>query len=400
MKLRGTAWRLVPILIVLLGVFIAAALMRARPQPERAPPRDERPLVGVATVREGPVRRVISASGTVIPSRQVSLQPEVSGLVEWRSESLTPGGRVRAGEPILRIDRREFVLALEQQRAAVASARAELELERSRLAIARREWELFRERDDPQIEGRALQQREMQLQAARAALEAAESDLGRARLALERTEILAPFDAHVLSAMAEVGQSVSPQVQLATLAAMEPLWVEATLDADSVFLFDLPKPDGEGGARAHVWRESNGERTDRRGRVVRLVRSLDEGGQTARVILELEPVTFGEALLYGAFVRVAIAGARQEQAYKVPAEALRQGNRVWVVDAAGRLEVRRVRLGWLDGDEAVLLGGVEDGERVVTTPLTAAVDGMSVRATEATAKARSRREGDGRRAGR
>ena len=88
---------------------------------------------------------------------------------------MVPGGRFTKGQALLRIDPRDYQVAMEQQRAGYNRARVELQLERGRKAVAEREWEVLSnssssparsntaqlsESDD---DGRALALREPQL---------------------------------------------------------------------------------------------------------------------------------------------------------------------------------------------------------------------------------------------
>ena len=54
--------------------------------------------------------------------------PNVSGNVLWISPNLVAGGYFEAGEPLLRIDERDYRYALERAGAAVDRAMAEVEV--------------------------------------------------------------------------------------------------------------------------------------------------------------------------------------------------------------------------------------------------------------------------------
>ena len=71
------------------------------------------------------------------------MSSEVGGRVVWMTDKLIPGNRLRAGDMLVRIDVRDYSLALEQQAAQVDRAQTELQLEQSRKQIAEREWQLM-----------------------------------------------------------------------------------------------------------------------------------------------------------------------------------------------------------------------------------------------------------------
>ena len=63
----------------------------------------------------------------------------------------------------------------------------------------------------------------------------------------------------------------------------------------------------------------------------------------------------------------------------MPRSALRQGNMVWVVDKNNRLNFRKVEIARFQGDNILVISGLEGGESVVVTLLKAVTDGMVVR---------------------
>ena len=87
-------------------------------------------------------------------------------------------------------------------------------------------------------------------------------------------------------------------------------------------------------------------------------------------------------LAVGLFVEAEILGRRAEGVTVLPAEALRGGSRVLVVDDAGSLRFRDVEVLREGRSEVVISSGLSAGERVCVSPLEAAVDGMAVRTME------------------
>ena len=63
----------------------------------------------------------------------------------------------------------------------------------------------------------------------------------------------------------------------------------------------------------------------------------------------------------------------------LPRSALREDQQVLVLAADGTLRFREVEVVRLERETVVLGSGLEAGERVCTTPLAGAIDGMAVR---------------------
>ena len=120
------------------------------------------------------------------------------------------------------------------------------------------------------------------------------------------------------------------------------------------------------------------------GRVDRLLGDVTENGRMARLLV-LVPDPLGHApgdaqLLLGEYVRVEIMGPRLNDALSLPRRALREGDRVWVHNAENRLEVRHVDVTLGRDDTVIVRRGVAAGERVIVSPLPAALPGMVLQA--------------------
>ena len=64
----------------------------------------------------------------------------------------------------------------------------------------------------------------------------------------------------------------------------------------------------------------------------------------------------------------------------LPRLALRNANKVYVINDENRLEIRTVEVLSTSEDTVLVSTGVEVGDKVVTSTIPAAVDGMEVRA--------------------
>ena len=84
-------------------------------------------------------------------------------------------------------------------------------------------------------------------------------------------------------------------------------------------------------------------------------------------------------LAAGLFVEAEILGIQVSSVAVVPRSAVRDQNRVLVIDDDDRLRLRTVDILRRTANEVIIRGGLADGERVCLTPLTAVTDGMRVR---------------------
>lgn len=372
---------LLPLLVVAGGVALAAVIVRARPPVERRADAVPPPLVRAVVVELEDIPLDVYSQGTVRPSTESTLVAQVAGQVTRVGPSFADGAFFRRGELLLTIDPRDYESRVAQAEAEVARAKVAIERERAEAELARQEWqELGRG------EASALTTREPQLAEARAASQAAEATLELARLNLSRTEIRAPFDGRVQAKRVDVGQFVGSGTPVAAVFSTDSAEIRLPVaEHDLGFLeVDLGGlvPPGAGpevrlsaavGGRQGVWS----------GRIVRTGSRFDERTRMLELFARVED-PFGRAaagatpLPMGLFVEATIAGKTASDVVVLPRSALRGSDRVLVVED-DRLRFRDVEILRLRGDEAIVSGGLEPGEKVCISALETVVDGMSVR---------------------
>lgn len=223
---------LLPLVLLVVGGAACAILLLTGPKTEQE--NDVRPPWVVKTVVAEPsnVRISVSAYGSVIPARQVVVQPEVRGRVARQHAALEPGGVIEAGAELVAIDRSDYELALVAKQAELEEARFALEVERGRQVVALREWKLL-EGDVPKEDANcSLVLRKPHLRRAEALVEKAENDIALAELDLARTSVTAPFNAVVIEESVEVGQLLERGTSVTTLAGADEFWVRVSVPVD------------------------------------------------------------------------------------------------------------------------------------------------------------------------
>lgn len=406
---------LLPLAVVAAAVLVAVLLVQAAPEPPTREPETRLPLVRAVPAEPRNVRLDVHSQGTVRPRTRATLVAQVGGRIVEVSPSFAEGGVFREGDVLVRIDPRDYELALSQARSQVAQAELRLAREEAEAEVAREEWEelardraLADDRDDG--DGGApspLTLREPQLAEARAGLQAARAAVEKARLDLERTSVEAPFPGRVEAKQADLGQSVSPGTPLATVYAIDYAEVRLPVQVSELGYLDLDLAAEGGDApsgsmdqepEVHLSARLGGGRYTWRGRIVRTAGGIDPETRMLPLIARVDR-PFGEAarqagapLPVGLFVEARVAGREAEGVYVLPRSAMRRTGRwregepgaVLVVDPASgdepaRLRFRDVRILRLVGDEAVVSAGLEPGDLVVVSPLETPTDGMPVR---------------------
>jgi multidrug efflux system membrane fusion protein len=380
-----------PLSILTLAAVLTWWMVAARPQIATQPAERLPPLVRWLEVEKVDLALKVFSQGTVRPRTQSSLVAQVSGEVVYAAPSWADGGFFKEGELLLRMERRDHELALARAQAQVAQAELILSRETEEAEVARREWNAIA---GSGAEPTALVLRLPQLAEAKAALAAARAAEEQAKLDLERTEIVAPYEGRIWEKQVDRGQFVSRGTSLARIYAVDAAEVKLPLvNADLAYL-DLPLAysdapnSGNGGGegpRVLLRAEFAGREHAWEGRIVRTEGEIDPKSRMLHAVARVER-PYGRAagsdrppLAVGLFVNAEIEGRTLGQVVVVPRHALRGGDHVLIVGADDRLRIRKVEVLRIQGEEAVLAGGLESGERVCISPLDVVVEGMKVR---------------------
>jgi RND family efflux transporter MFP subunit len=332
-------------------------------------------------------RVVVRSEGTVDPRTMSTLIPQVSGQIVEVSPSFREGGFFERGDILIKLDPRDYELAISSAEAQVAQAESALEQELALAKVVADDWRSLG-REAPE-----LGLRKPQIAAARATLLSAQAQLERSRFDLERTRIRAPYDGQVLEKNVDVGQFISQGTVLARVYATDYVEIRLPLSNRQLEFVDLPERfRGETAQRDTAGPEVVVKATIGRqewrwsGRVVRAEGAIDTRTRQLFVVAQVDdPYKRGQdgqpPLRIGQFVEVEIQGRVLPGAFVLPRGALREGAEVLVVDDDSRLQRRTVSVAWTDGESAVITGGLESGEVVNITPLAVAASGTLVAAT-------------------
>jgi RND family efflux transporter MFP subunit len=388
---RGLGQAVLTLLVLAVGVIVALVFMKLKKPPRRVEQPVLAPLVEVQRLESNDIQMVVQGYGTVRPKVELDIIPEVAGKVVYVHAELKAGGVIRANEKILGIDPSDYELAVQQAQAAVAEAKVRLDTEIAEGDVARREWRQLNPETEPDS---PLVFREPQISRARAGLESARAQLATAELRLQRTTIMLPFDVLIVSKQVDLGQFVTTGQPLAKAYGVDAFEIEVPLEDEELAWFDVfeasltstASPDQRSRAPAAVEMDFAGAEHAWNGYVVRTAGRVDQTSRMVPVIVEVpDPldITQGKPpLLPGAFVKVSIAGKTLEAAVAIPRDAIRGGNRVWLVND-NQLHVEELNIVRADEEHAYVTSGVSDGALVVTSALDTPVDGMQVRTPEA-----------------
>ena len=386
---------LIAVALVVGAVVVATLLVSLAPEPERREPPSKIPYVETARIVAGSGSIPVYGAGTVRPSAEIDIAPQVGGRVVWVDPGFRSGGRVAAGQTLFRVEEADYQYRVQEAEAAVADRKVAFLKAQEDAAIARVEYERYSGRQDaaaaPQPASR-LTLREPQLEAAEAALKREQARLAEAKLALARTRIKAPFDGFVREESVALGQLTTPGQPVGRLFAAQAAEVAVPLsDADAALIPGLWAPQ-DSTVAARVIADYGGVGYVWPGHVDRAEVSLDEGTRTIDVIVRVpNPFAAGEPLeaaggllgspplLIGKFAKVVIEGRTPGDYFQVRRAALQPGNEIWVLDRNGTVRIVPVRVVQRGNGEVFVTGALKRGEAAIISGLQFATNGMAVR---------------------
>lgn len=351
----------------LLGAVVLAAAIAVFPLVLLRP----RPVdVRVVTVEKGLVEETVtSTKAGAIRSRWMSpVSVDTAGTITHIHAR--QGARVKKGDHLVSIDRRDADAALTgaqrelsvlEALAAEARARRDDALrERQRYRDLRRtestsQWQLDQAETAAHVAAAGAE-------AAAARLEAQRATVERARIALEKCDLHAPFDGVVAELYVEVGEWAVPGKVVMKVLDPDRLYVRAEID-------EVDLAGVRVGLPARVTLDPYRDR-QLSGKVVRVapyVSELQEQNRTLEIEVELESGAAGLDLKHGTSADVELILREIRDVIRVPGQALLEGNRVLLVTPDGIARSVPLRLGMKNWEFAQVLDGLSGGEQVIVS---------------------------------
>jgi RND family efflux transporter MFP subunit len=367
----------IPALVVIASIFGAVTLLATSPQLE---PSSIEPIAAAVRVQEinpEPIQLTVHSQGTVVPNTESELIPEVSGRVIWKSPALVNGGYFEAGEPLLRLEDNDYRSTLARARSALTRAEAEFE-------HARFEYQRLKSLEEKQLASQSQIENQLRgYRVAEAALQDARAAFNQASRDLARTEIKAPFTGLVRKESVDIGQFASRGMSIATIYAGDQAEIRLPIADRQLAFLNLPlghrgELPADQQPNVTLTADYAGRTLSWQGKIVRTEAQIDTSSRMVHVIARVTNEEQDVPLNVGLFVNAEIEGLLVEDVVVLPRNALRNGNRVLVVDDENRLHYRDIEPLRLYRDQVLIQSGLETGERVCISPLQTAIEGMPV----------------------
>lgn len=358
-------------------VLLSALLLTACGQ--SAPPAPPPPEVTAITVGVQPVSNVVELPGRVQAFRTAEVRARVDGIIQRRLYE--EGTDVGAGRALFQIDPR-------QMRASANAASAQLARAQASAANAAQVARRYRGLVDEQAI--SAQENDAALAAQRTAqadVANARAQVDAARLMLGYSTVSAPISGRVGRAQVTEGAlaSAAQGTLLTTIEQIDRVYINFSQSSSD--LLALRQAIASGNLNLPSLNKvpvqlilEDGSVYAFSGQIDFLDLSIDEATGTAA--LRAEFVNPGRTLLPGQFVRARIMAGTRPNGIALPQRAVKltsDGATVLVVGAKNLIEMRKVKLGAMQGDQWAIVEGLKPGERVVIDGQQKAMPGQPVR---------------------
>jgi len=345
---------LIPLLAV---VFFAGILPRIRAAADlrNADDAASKPIVTFVVAAPSKAPSEVLLPGAIEAFQDTPIYARTTGYIaKWTADI---GDHVREGQVLALIDGPDLDQELNQARAALSQAKANLEI--ARISAAR--WKELGAQNA--VAQQDVDQKAADYAAGQAAVVAAEANVERLAQLKDFQRVTAPYDGVVTARNAQVGALINAGsgTEIFHIAQVDPLRV--FVNVPQTYVRSVRK-----GLEAEILvPEFPGHPFT--GEVDRFAGSLDSASRTLLVEVRL-PNPKGE-LLPGMFGQVRFTFASVAPAILLPSNAAivgAAGTEVATVDAEGRIHLEKVKLGRDFGTRVEVLSGLEPGTRVLSNP--------------------------------
>ncbi|HTQ30679.1 MAG TPA: efflux RND transporter periplasmic adaptor subunit [Opitutaceae bacterium] len=342
-----------------------------------------RPVAKVVTVTRGSAFHLVPGSVTVDAEYQEELKSELGGRII--KSDLDEGKHFKEGDFLVQLDTGDLEIEIEklkfdhealEKRLEIGERQAQVQLDvaHENFANVERTHKLGQmSENDFENQKRALDAAEQQFKLAQIndknALDSDDNALKAKNRELEKMTIAAPFDGVIEKVLAHRGELIGPGTPIAILISTSRK-VVARISEENFEGIQL-------GQKARVRFLTYG--SDIYGATVsKILPTADPETQRYEVYLNVDMPL--EKLVPGLNGEVEIQAGEHDNALIVPRRAL-FGDSLFIVKN-GRVRLRKVQVGYVGLNEAEIIGGINEGDKVVVEELDTFHAGQAVRTTE------------------
>ena len=375
---------IIPIAILAIGIIAFVGFKSMKKPPEEKAEVDNTPIVAIENISVAPMTLEVSSYGVVKPKYETTLVAQVNGEIVELNDTFVRGGLVKKGQLLARIDPNDYQAALIEAQANMATARAALEKEVAQGKVAEREWKLITDTSPTE-----LSLRKPQLAQELARVKSAQASVLRAERNLQRTQIIAPYDAMINSRAIGLGSFVGTGSEIGKLLGTAIAEVRLPVADDQLqFLVDQGQ-----NAKVNLLGTYAGKDIQWHAEIARNEGVVDDKSRMSYLVAEihdpyhLQSDTLGNSmpLRFGSYVQAKILGIEIDNASFIP-RYLVVNDRVAILDNESKLHYAEINIVRQQSGDVIVSKGLIDGDKLIVSALDYPVDGMKLALADDEAK--------------
>jgi len=407
-------------LVILGGAYAGYQYMKdTKPPVKRIAVTERIYYVDTVTAAKATVAPQLVLYGKIVGGRKVELRPLVSGRVIKVGRTFADGGIVKKGDLLLEIDPFEYRIAVTEKQTQLVEAKARLteleadlkgekalivqdkeQIDLRKRDVARREALMKRGAgtekllDDSKLalssQEQRLSERERRVETLgakliqqRAAIDRAEWSLTRAKRNLRDTKVFAPFKGFLSDISIQIGKKVGTNDKIAALTDSGRFEAEFQVsDAQYGRLVSDGKVIGK--PATVVWKTS-GKNFTFPAKIARVSGQVTSASGGVNLFAQLQSTNSQTLLRPGVFVEVRIIDLPFKNVFRMPDDAVHSGRLIYVVKNE-RLVRRKVMIVGRVGDDVLVRGDIENGDKIVARTFPEIGPGLKVNVPASSAR--------------
>ena len=368
--------KFLPLILLAVALGISYLLISIQPKAKKIETPSLITPVEFVVAKAKPTTINIESEGILQARIETQFISPVAGEVIEIGENFYPGRFFQKGEILFKLDDSDYQFQVKNAEKNLAQAELGYELEKAQAVQAKKDWEKLNLGD-----ANDLVLRKPQLKQAKKNLESAQVNLTFAQEQLEDTVFRAPYSGYLLSRSIDLGSEITGGMSGPIASAY------SSGDAE----IRLPLTESE---RLLINTNNLNENTVRlydsgelvaQGKIQRIEASLNPNNRLFYAVALIENA-FPEdnqihtsELFRGQYLDAMIEGIGFEKAFTLPNEAIRESSTIYTITKQNQLIEKNITIISSNSKQAIVSTGLDDGDRVVVSPIPFYVNGMSVK---------------------
>lgn len=368
--------KILPLILLAVALGISYLLISIQPKAKKIETPSLITPVEYLVAKAKPTTIRIESEGILQPRIETQFISPVAGQVIEIGENFYPGRFFQKGEVLFKLDDSDYQFQVKNAETNLAQAELAFKLEKALSVQAKKDWEKLN-----LGEANDLVLRKPQLKQAKKNLESAQVSLTFAQEQLEDTVFRAPYSGYLLSRTIDLGTEITGGMSgpIASAYSSGDAEIRLPLTESERLLIDT-KNLNENTVRLY-----DSGKLVAQGKIQRIEASLNPNNRLFYAVALIENAFLEDNQIHtsemfrGQYLDAMIDGILIDKAFTLPNEAIRESSTIYTITNQNQLVEKNITVISSNSNQVIVSTGLEDGDRVVVSPVPFYINGMSVK---------------------